>query len=125
MCGCESQYVDLTNSKCTYNICTVKVKSKFVKFEWDSANLDKSYLKHGVLPKETEEVFINEDSFVLPDIKHSQAEERFILIGKTLNKLNLFIVFTLRGEFVRVISARRMHKEEVLKYDKVKKNTKI
>jgi len=103
----------------------MKVKGKFVKFEWDNANLDKSYLKHGVLTKETEEVFVNNGSFVLPDINHSQAEERFIIIGKTLNKSNLFIVFTLRGKKVRVISARKMHKKEVLKYDKVKKNTKI
>jgi hypothetical protein len=103
----------------------MKVKGKLIKFEWDSGNLDKSYLKHGVLPKETEEVFINEGSFTLPDVKHSQDEERFIILGRTLNKINLFVVFTIRGKKVRVVSARRMHKKEVLKYEKIKKNTKI
>ncbi len=103
----------------------MQVKGKFTRFDWDSGNLDKSYLKHGVLPKETEEVFINDGSFVIPDIKHAQVEERFIIVGQTLNKSNLFIVFTLRNKKVRVISARKMHKKEVLKYVKFKKDTKI
>ena len=103
----------------------MKVKGKFTKFEWDNGNLDKSYLKHGVLPKETEEVFINDGSFVISDLNHSQVEDRFIIIGQTLNKSDLFVVFTFRGKKIRVISARRMHKKEVLKYVKFKKDTKI
>ena len=115
----------LTRKLRTYKICTMRIKGKVFEFEWDKWNLDKSYLKHGVLPKEAEEVFISDDAFVLPDVKHSQNEDRFIILGKTLDKLNLFIVFTLRGKKARVISARRMHKKEVEKYDKIKKNTKI
>jgi uncharacterized DUF497 family protein len=92
------------------------VKGNVITFEWDSGNLDKSYLKHGILPKETEEVFFEEESIVLPG---------FIIVGKSLSKLNLFIVFTLRGSKVRVISVRKMHREEVERYEKVKKDTKI
>ncbi|MDP3917997.1 MAG: BrnT family toxin [Candidatus Woesebacteria bacterium] len=103
----------------------MQVKSKVVVFEWDKWNLDKIYLKHGITPKEAEEVFISDDAFVTADIKHSQAEDRFIILGKTLESKNLFIVFTLRSNKTRIVSARRMHKKEVLKYDKVKKNTKI
>lgn len=110
---------------CTYIICTMQVKSRVVEFEWDRWNLDKSYIKHGITPKETEEVFVDEGSFVLPDIKHSQKEERFIIVGKTLEKLNLFIVFIFRRGKVRVISARRMHRKEVSKYEKLEENTKI
>ena len=103
----------------------MQVKKKIITFEWDSGNLDKSYLKHGILPKETEEVFIDNASIVLPDVKHSQKEERFIIVGRSLNKLNLFIVFTVRGSKVRVISVRKMHREEVERYENVKKDTKI
>lgn len=103
----------------------MQVKSKIVRFEWDKGNLDKSYLKHGVLPKETEEVFVDDNSVVLPDVKHSQREDRFIIIGKSLSKINLFIVFTFRRNKIRVISARKMHKKEVEQYEKIKKNTKI
>jgi uncharacterized protein len=103
----------------------MQIKGGVVEFEWDKWNLDKSYFKHGVTPKETEEVFVDEWSFVLPDIEHSQKEERFIIVGKTLESKNLFIAFAVRRKKIRVISARRMHREEVLRYEKLKENTKI
>lgn len=103
----------------------MRVKGKLVQFEWDEWNLNKSCFKHGVTPKETEEVFIDEWSFILPDLKHSKTENRFIIVGKTEEKLNLFIAFVIRNKKIRVISARRTHRDEVLKYEKLKENTKI
>ncbi len=103
----------------------MQVKGRVVEFEWDKWNLDKSYVKHGVTHKEAEEVFVDEWSFVLPDIKHSQKEERFIIVGKTLEKKDLFVVFVVRGKKIRMISARRMHRKEVLRYEKLKKDTKV
>lgn len=103
----------------------IKIKSKAVGFEWDKGNLDKNYLKHGITPKEAEEIFVNENSFVISDIKHSQVEERYIILGKSLGGKDLFVVFTVRENKIRVISARRMHKKEVVRYEKAKKDTKI
>lgn len=101
----------------------MQVKGKIVEFEWDRWNIDKNYLKHGLTPKEAEEAFVNEGSYFFPDVKHSKTEERFVLLGKTLEKKNLFIIFTMRKKKVRIISARRMHESEVKKYEKAKKNT--
>lgn len=103
----------------------MQVRGKQVEFEWDRWNVNKIYHKHGITPKEAEEAFINEGSYFFSDIRHSQKEERFILLGKTSEKKNLFIVFTLRGQKVRIISARRMHGKEVESYEKakIKKNT--
>lgn len=115
----------MTKKHCTYKICTMQIKGRVIEFEWDRWNLDKSYVRHGVTPKEAEEIFVDEWSFVLPDIKHSQKEERFIIVGKTLEKKDLFVVFVVRGEKIRMISARRMHRKEVLRYEKLKENTKI
>jgi len=98
----------------------MQVKHKTVEFEWDKWNLDKSYLKHGITAKEAEEVFISEESYVVTD---SQIEERFIILGKSQSKRDLFVVFTMRGKKIRIISARRMHREEVEKYEKAKKNS--
>lgn len=103
----------------------MQVRGRVVKFEWDRWNLRKNYFEHGVTPKETEEVFVDEQSLVLPDIKHSQKEERYIIVGKTMDKRNLFVVFVYRNDMIRIISARRMHKKEVLIYEKIKKDTKI
>ena len=96
----------------------MQIKSKVFEFEWDKGNLDKSYQKHRITPKETEEVFVSEDFYVVSDIKHSQKEERFIILGKTSTGNNLLVVFTIRGKKVRVISARKMHRKEIVKYEK-------
>lgn len=96
-----------------------------LKFEWDKGNLDKSYKKHSITHKEAEEIFVSEDFFVIEDLAHSQSEPRYIGLGKTIAGVGLFVVFTIREESVRIISARRMHREEVDKYETVKKNTKI
>lgn len=89
---------------------------KILFFEWDEGNLDKSYEKHGVSAKEAEEIFVSEELLVLPDRKHSKSEKRHIALGKTQEEKNLFVIFTLRGKGVRIISARRMHQKEVVKY---------
>jgi uncharacterized DUF497 family protein len=54
---------------------------------------------------------------ILPDLYHSEAEERWLAIG-IVNKM-LFVVFTERGEnTVRLISARMATKaEEKLYHD--------
>lgn len=101
----------------------MQIKGKVVEFEWDKGNLDKSYLKHGITPKEAEEIFISEESFVITDVKHSEKEERFIILGKSQARQSLFVVFTIRKNKVRIVSARRMHKKEVEKYEKAKKNS--
>lgn len=99
------------------------VLPKIIKFIWDQSNLDKSYQKHDVTPKEAEEIFVSEDLQVINDVKHSQDEERFIALGKTFLGKSLFVVFTMRKDKIRIVSARRMHQKEVEKYEKAKKNT--
>lgn len=101
------------------------IKSRIFEFEWDRGNLDKSYQKHWVTPKETEEVFLDEKSFIVPDVRHSQTEPRYIILGGTFEKKNLFVVFTIRKDKIRIISSRRMHKKEVERYEKAQKDSKV
>lgn len=104
---------------------TMKVRDQEVAFDWDEGNLDKSYKKHGVTPVTIEEIFADENLGIVPDVKHSDQEKRLIALGKTESGKNLFVVFTMRGTKIRVISARRMHQREVDKYEKAKKHTNI
>jgi uncharacterized DUF497 family protein len=87
-------------------------------FEWDRGNLDKSYQKHGISPNEAEESFLDEKAIVLRDVKHSQKEVRYILIGKTSERKLLFVVFTLRRKSIRIISARITNRKEKNQYGK-------
>ena len=68
---------------------------KITEFEWDEGNIDKSYKKHGITPNEAEELFLDENVLLVEDIKHSQKEERFIVIGKTTQRKLLLAAFTI------------------------------
>lgn len=81
-------------------------------FQWDQGNLEKNWLKHGVSPLECEQLFFNQPLVVVPDLKHSHREERFYALGRTDTDRYLFVVFTVRGRKVRVISARDMNRKE-------------
>lgn len=107
----------LTRVICTYNICTMVDLKKITGFEWDHGNLDKSYQKHGITPKEAEEVFLDKDIMILEDEKHSETENRFSAIGKSIEETILFLSFTLRKHKIRIISVRKGNKKERRLYE--------
>jgi len=91
---------------------------KYKGFEWDKGNVDKSYQKHGITPNEAEEVFLDEKAIIVKDLKHSQQEERYIVVGQTTTEKTLFIICTQRNKKIRIISARKANQKEKNKYAK-------
>ena len=81
-------------------------------FEWDRGNVSKNWLKHGVNPFETEEIFFNQPLVIAQDVQHSHQEQRFFALGVTDQERLLFVCFTVRGQRIRVISSRDMSKKE-------------
>lgn len=92
------------------------------KFEWDQWNIEKNR-QHGLETNEIEEVFFGRKRLLAIDYQHSQTEPRYILIGLSQHARWLYVVFTVRQENIRVISARYMHHREVKKYEKIITNT--
>ena len=90
-------------------------------FDWDAGNKEKNWRLHKVAWTEAEEAFLNEPLLLLPDPKHSQLENRFALLGRSLADRQLAIVFTVRNNRVRVISARDMSWKERRFYDETTK----
>jgi len=90
---------------------------KIVEFEWDMGNIEKNYKKHGVLPNEAEEIFLDEEILILEDIEHSKQEKRFEAIGKIIEGEILFLAFTVRRDKIRIISARVANQKERRKYE--------
>jgi uncharacterized DUF497 family protein len=86
--------------------------AKITGFDWDDGNARKSSEKHAVSMAEAEQIFFNDPLLLLEDAKHSQSEGRIHALGKTDEERLLHITLTLRGEKIRVISARDMHKKE-------------
>lgn len=83
-----------------------------LEFQWDSANREKIWKKHQITSGECEESFFDYRKKIAKDTLHSDKEERYILLGATKNNKILFIVFTIRSNNVRVISARPINKKE-------------
>ena len=81
-------------------------------FQWDKDNTEKNWLKHWVSPSECEQVFFDLPLVASEDIKHSQEEDRYYALGKTDMGRRLFLVFTIRKNHIRIISARDMNKKE-------------
>lgn len=86
------------------------------KFEWDKHNIE-HIRKHKVEPGECEQVFFNVPLIVKPDIIHSRTEERYFALGKTNMDRILVIVFTIRQERIRIITARDANKKEGINYE--------
>jgi len=81
-------------------------------FDWDEGNIKKNWEKHKVTYLECEEVFFNEPTVVEQNKTHALTEERYYVLGETNAGRLLFVVFTMRGDKIRVISARDMNKKE-------------
>ena len=96
----------------------VKVLPIPIIFEWDKGNADKNLRKHNVTNKETEELFLNRPLKIFEDAKHSVEEQRFVVYGVTNLGRKLTLVFTIRRQKIRIISARNQNKKERITYEK-------
>ncbi len=90
-------------------------------FDWDEWNTEKIWERHQVSSAECEQVFFNQPFVAGEDIAHSQEEARLYVLGKTDAGRALFLVFTIRDELIRVITARDMSRKERRIYRDVEK----
>ncbi len=83
---------------------------KILIFEWDNGNLE-HIKKHKAEHDECEDVFFDNPLY-FADEKHSEKEDRFLGYGLTNGNRLLMVVFTIRNDKIRVVSARDQHKKE-------------
>jgi uncharacterized DUF497 family protein len=86
-------------------------------FEWDPKKALLNLKRHGISFDEASTAFRDPLSQTIEEPLHSENEERFVLIGRTIQGRILVIVHTDRGEPIRTISARLATKKERLRYE--------
>ena len=86
-------------------------------FDWDDANAGKVWRRHRVTVTECEEAFAKAPLLFADDHKHSLTEARYHAIGQTDAGRVLFMVFTLRKNVIRIISARPANRREREEYE--------
>jgi len=86
-------------------------------FAWDSTKAKKNIKIHGVSFDEASTAFKDTLSLTIYDPLHSDDEHRQILIGSSYQNRMLVIVYTERGDKIRIISARKATKHERNRYE--------
>ena len=80
-------------------------------FEWDEAKGAANFRKHGVTFEQAAYAFRDPFAVEWIDARTASCEERVILLGMSSGQI-LSVVYTERGERLRIISARRATKHE-------------
>lgn len=89
-----------------------------MKFGWDENKNQANIKKHGIDFAEAVYVFADPFALNIPDDEHSEKEERWIILGISLQSTVLLIVHTYReGDSIRIISARKSTKNEQRIYE--------
>ena len=88
-----------------------------MRFEWDDNKAESNILKHGITFEEAVTVFADPYLLFTEDSKNSDREEREWAIGESENGSILVVVFTMREEKIRIISARKATKRERKRYE--------
>ena len=83
--------------------------------EYDLAKAESNFRKHGVSFDEAASALLDENALVMEDID-SKNENRWILVGLGSEARLLTVIYTVRGEIVRIISARKATNKEANYY---------
>lgn len=86
-------------------------------FEWDQIKADSNRDKHGISFGDASTAFADPRSLAIPDEAHSADEERWVLLGRSVEGELLVVVHVDRGETIRIISARRATSRERQDYE--------
>jgi uncharacterized DUF497 family protein len=84
-------------------------------FEWDAHKAAENSAKHRITFEMARDVF--DDPFVVewPDDAQDAGEQRFAALGMVEGRI-LFVAYTMRGDTIRIISARRAEPFERRRY---------
>jgi len=89
-----------------------------LRFEWDTGKAAANLKKHKVSFDEAQTAFLDEEALVIEDPDHSEAEDRFILLGLSAALRVLSVCHCVResGSVIRIISARKANRSEQDQY---------
>ena len=91
--------------------------SDTLRFDWDPTKAKVNLAKHGVSFEEAVTVFGDPLGRITDDSRHSETEERYVLLGQSARRRLLAVMFTERGQAIRLVSARKATRRERRKYE--------
>lgn len=82
-----------------------------MEFEWDEEKATLNERKHGVPFPFATRVFLDENRLEWIDTRRQYGEPRWITIG-LIESVEIAVAYTVRGETIRLISARKAERHE-------------
>jgi uncharacterized DUF497 family protein len=82
--------------------------------DWDEFNIE-HIARHNVCPNEAEEALLDRNRVSI-ESNTRNGERRWVILGKTYGGRLLVVVFTRRGEQIRVVTARNATSSEKRRY---------
>ena len=83
---------------------------------WDPEKARVNLKKHGVRFSDAETALFDPNALTREDME-SEGEQRFVTVGMDALGRILIVVYTYRGEDIRLISARSATKRERMQYE--------
>ncbi len=90
--------------------------TSFQELEWDSAKSARCEQQRGFNFEYAARALQDPSQLVLEDRRFNYGEQRFQLIGKIDNRV-FVLIFSRRGQIIRIISARKANGREVKRYE--------
>jgi hypothetical protein len=87
-----------------------------MKITWDPAKAESNFRKHKIRFSDAEAVLFDPMALTIED-ETAQSEERFVSVGADALNRVVVVVYTYRGEDIRLISARRATRRERKSYE--------
>jgi len=89
------------------DVCTIRPYTEGVSFEWDEeSKAGLNFRKHDVRMPEAIPAFDDPNAITIADDESEPNERRFVTLGMGAAGRLLVVVYTWRGENIRIISAR-------------------
>ncbi|MFI5361567.1 MAG: BrnT family toxin [Elusimicrobiota bacterium] len=94
------------------------IHTSALEFEWNQLKERWNRKKHGVTFEEAADAFMDRHAGLYFDPDHSQAEDRFLLVGTSTKGRVLIVNHCYRkdGTRIRIISARKATSFEIVEY---------
>jgi len=86
-------------------------------FEWDENKAKENIRNHQISFEEAATIFKDPFSITIFDPDHSIGEDRYVDIGCSSTGRVLIVVYTERGQNIRIISCRKTEPNERRKYE--------
>jgi uncharacterized DUF497 family protein len=92
-------------------------------FEWDENKDEDNQEKHGISFREAAEIF---RGFIVKseDTRRDYGEQRFIALGEYDREV-IRVVFTERGDYIRIISAWKTNRNDRKRYQKARADRQV